>query len=229
MDPQTELHPSSTTYPNASERSNSSELTPLAAPPSDPDSSNTTTPSNSTPMLELPNLRSPDSETAVPPANTNITPNTRSKWHWTTRDQRRDILLMRRLGYSYEQISQHLGVTIRKVQYTCQSQSDTPKKPSGRRSKLGEAQLDKVEAFITACPENRRMSYRKVIEALELGVSEECLSRALARRGYHRREASSVRRKQRPTAAVIAATAAETVSDINRRDNPEVWGKQMSR
>lgn len=141
---------------------------------------------------------------------------------------------MRRLGYSYEQISQHLGVTIRKVQYTCQSQSDTPKKPSGRRSKLGEAQLDKVEAFIAACPENRRMSYRKVIEALELGVSEECLSRALARRGYHRREASSLRRKQKPpTAAVIAAAAAAaattgTVSDINRRDDPEVWGKQMS-
>ncbi|RMZ91749.1 hypothetical protein DV736_g995, partial [Chaetothyriales sp. CBS 134916] len=53
------------------------------------------------------------------------------------RDQRRDILLMRSLGYTYEKIAAHLNVTCRAVQYTCIKNDPTPQhKRAGRRRKL---------------------------------------------------------------------------------------------
>ncbi|KAL1999370.1 hypothetical protein VTN02DRAFT_4604 [Thermoascus thermophilus] len=233
MHPPTESYPSSTTHANVPEPTTPGTAPPPPPPPSDPNSSSTTTtitPSNLTPTLGLSSLRPPDPETAVPLANdTTATAPPRSRWHWTTRAQRRDILVLRRRGHSYEQIARRLGLTVRKVQYTCQSQRDTPRKPSGRRSRLGDAQLDAVVAFLAACPENRRLPYRKVIEALALGVSEECLARALARRGYHRREAVSGRRRlMAPTAAAAAAATTGAGSDLDRRDEPEVWGEQRA-
>jgi hypothetical protein len=51
-----------------------------------------------------------------------------------TRDQRRDILLMRDLGFTYEKIAEQLAqryqtkVTLRSIQYTCNTQKATPKK-----------------------------------------------------------------------------------------------------
>ncbi|RMZ77495.1 hypothetical protein DV738_g4440, partial [Chaetothyriales sp. CBS 135597] len=52
------------------------------------------------------------------------------------RDQRRDILLMRSLGYTYEKIAAHLNVTCRAVQYTCIKNDPTPQhKRAGRRRK----------------------------------------------------------------------------------------------
>ncbi|KAL1962309.1 hypothetical protein VTN77DRAFT_9800 [Rasamsonia byssochlamydoides] len=106
---------------------------------------------------------------------------------WTTRDERIRIHLMRDLGYTYKQIASYLGLSMRQVQYACSIKEPTPKKPQGRRSQLSEAQMDEVEAFICASEENRRMSYKKIIEALDLGVKEGCLALALKRRGYSRR------------------------------------------
>jgi hypothetical protein len=62
----------------------------------------------------------------------------------------------------------------------------TSKKPPGRRSLLTKKQMDKIEAFITASKINCRMSYKKVIETLNLDMKEGCLARALKKRGYFR-------------------------------------------
>ncbi|KAL1966992.1 hypothetical protein VTN77DRAFT_3736 [Rasamsonia byssochlamydoides] len=105
---------------------------------------------------------------------------------WTTRDERIRIHLMRDLGYTYKQIASYIGLSIRQVQYACSIKDPAPKKPPGRRSQLSEAQLDAVEAFLRASEENRRMSYKKIIEALNLGVKGGCLALALKRRGYSR-------------------------------------------
>ncbi|KAJ9292418.1 hypothetical protein DTO271G3_8799 [Paecilomyces variotii] len=104
------------------------------------------------------------------------------------RDQRRDIQLMRRLGYTYEQISRELGITQRQVQYTCQLpiEHPTPQKPPGRSSSLSEEQMDEIEAFITGSREGRRMPYKKLIRHFNLDISEAVLARALKKRGYSR-------------------------------------------
>ncbi|KAL1961378.1 hypothetical protein VTO42DRAFT_106 [Malbranchea cinnamomea] len=86
-----------------------------------------------------------------------------------TRDQRRDILLLRGLGWTYEQITNHLkDVTYRGVQYTCQTNQATPRKPPGRPSQLTEAQVDEIEEFVTASATNRRMPYKTLVRVLDL-------------------------------------------------------------
>src|SRR4051812_10082312 len=42
------------------------------------------------------------------------------------RDQRRDILLMRSLGFTYKQIASRLDVTERAVAYSCKKMKATP-------------------------------------------------------------------------------------------------------
>lgn len=54
-----------------------------------------------------------------------------------TRDQRRDVLLMRRLGYQFESIARFLGTTISACHYTCRR--GTPEvnhKNAGRRVRI---------------------------------------------------------------------------------------------
>lgn len=104
------------------------------------------------------------------------------------RDQRRDILLMRSLGYTYQRISDHLHISYRAVQYTCEAKSCEPGKP-GPITKLSEQQMDEVERFIISSPENRQLSYAAVIESLRLSVKPGCLRQQLQKRGYSRRKA----------------------------------------
>ncbi|OJD15902.1 hypothetical protein AJ78_03881 [Emergomyces pasteurianus Ep9510] len=106
------------------------------------------------------------------------------------REERKDILILRRMGYTYQAIAEHLHVSHRAVQYTCESNTCDPKKRPGRNSKLSTKQVDDIEAFLTASKENRNMSYKKIIEALGLDVKQDCLRRALAKRGYTRQAAS---------------------------------------
>jgi hypothetical protein len=73
----------------------------------------------------------------------------------TNRDQRRDILLMRRLGYSYREISDFLNLSQRAVQYTCNRQQDTPQhKNAGRKSRKAKeaAAAAAAAAAATATP-----------------------------------------------------------------------------
>ena len=65
-----------------------------------------------------------------------------------TRDQRRDILLMHSLKKTEEEIAAHLYITLRQVTYTIQTGRATPRKSSGRPSKLIITQIDAVVNFI---------------------------------------------------------------------------------
>ena len=77
-----------------------------------------------------------------------------------TRDQRRDILLMRRLGHTYEHISTFLNVSQRAVQYTCEKQQATPQHAkAGRPPRLNKEEVDRVEEFVTQSKKTRRMTY----------------------------------------------------------------------
>ena len=56
-----------------------------------------------------------------------------------TRDQRRDVLLMRSLGYKMEDIAVRLGVIFGAVRYTCDAETATPQTSRrGRHSILTE-------------------------------------------------------------------------------------------
>lgn len=67
-----------------------------------------------------------------------------------TRDERRDILLMRRLGYSYDVIARFLGTTISAVAYTCrQGTPDTKHHNAGRKGHhLPQETTDKIVKYV---------------------------------------------------------------------------------
>lgn len=102
------------------------------------------------------------------------------------RDDRLRVLTLRDAGFTYQQISTHLRITHRQVQYTCQSQQITPKKAPGQPPKLSEEDVDRIIAFISSSKRTRRLSYAKVIQELGLPVGTESLARALKKRGYSR-------------------------------------------
>jgi transposase len=102
------------------------------------------------------------------------------------RDDRIRVLALRDAGFTYLQISQQLQISYRQVQYTCQSQQATPKKPRGATPKLSEAEVDRIIEWITSSKRTRRMPYYKVIQELNLSVGKKALARALRKRGYTR-------------------------------------------
>ncbi|EQL31793.1 hypothetical protein BDFG_05854 [Blastomyces dermatitidis ATCC 26199] len=140
------------------------------------------------PIMAAPPSISAESPYQVPPAAAK----TRTQTHRRrlNREERKDILILRRLGYTYQAIAEHLHVSHRAVQYTCESNTCDPKKRPGRNSRLSSKQVDDIEAFLTASKENRSMSYKKIIEALGLDVKQDCLRRALQKRGYTRQVTS---------------------------------------
>ncbi|EEH22037.2 hypothetical protein PABG_04248 [Paracoccidioides brasiliensis Pb03] len=127
-----------------------------------------------------------------PNASSNPAPQAQSQIHRRrlNREERKDILVMRRLGYTYRAIAEYLHVSHRAVQYTCESNTCDPKKRPGRNSKLSTKQVDDIENFLTASKENQSLSYKKIIEALDLDVKQDCLRRALQKRGYVRQVTS---------------------------------------
>ncbi|KAL7811653.1 hypothetical protein V8C26DRAFT_408605 [Trichoderma gracile] len=110
----------------------------------------------------------------------------------TTRDQRRDCQLMRRLGYTQSAISRELGLSLGQVQYAL-SHAETPITRPGRPSKLSEAQVEELKAFMAASPANERMPFAKIPQALGWDVGEYCIRHALRKMG-HKRTAGAARR-----------------------------------
>lgn len=96
----------------------------------------------------------------------------------STRDQRRDVQLMQSLGISQSAIATRTGLTLSQVQYAA-SHPASPKKRSGRRPALTEAQVEDLIAFITASKEGRRMPYCKLPQALGFTVGEYCIRHTL--------------------------------------------------
>ncbi|KAM0483759.1 hypothetical protein ACHAPX_002255 [Trichoderma viride] len=103
----------------------------------------------------------------------------------TTRDQRRDAQLMRRLGYTHAAISAELSLSLSQVQYAL-SHTETPITRPGRPSKLTEAQVQELRAFMEASKENELMPFGKIPQALGWDVGEYCIRHTLRKLGYRR-------------------------------------------
>lgn len=103
----------------------------------------------------------------------------------TTRDQRRDAQLMRRLGYTHAAISAELNLSLSQVQYAL-SHTESPITRPGRPSKLTEAQVQELKAFMEASKENELMPFGKIPQALGWDVGEYCIRHTLRKLGYRR-------------------------------------------
>ncbi|KAH7418645.1 hypothetical protein BKA64DRAFT_555014, partial [Cadophora sp. MPI-SDFR-AT-0126] len=104
-----------------------------------------------------------------------------------TRDQRRDIVLLHAIGWSYSRIQAYLpfNPTIRQIYYACNTRA-TPKKKSGRPPALTQAQIEELVEFVCASKANRRMSYAQLATVLDFGVKKDAIRTALAKEGFHR-------------------------------------------
>jgi hypothetical protein len=82
-----------------------------------------------------------------------------------TRDQRRDVQFLHRIGWSYPQIHKHTGYTIRQIRTV--GAKATPQKRSGRPPILTVAQVEELVFFVCASATNRRMSFQKLAEMMD--------------------------------------------------------------
>ena len=85
-------------------------------------------------------------------------------------------------------IADQLGVTRRQVRYTLSVPYLEPKEAPSRVPTLSSEDVDKIEDFITASPEGRRMSWPELASGpfQLLGVSEFMIQNELKKRGYGR-------------------------------------------
>lgn len=133
----------------------------------------------------------------------------------TTRDQRRDAQLMRRLGYTHAAISAELNLSLSQVQYAL-SHTETPITRPGRPSKLTEAQVEELKAFMAASKENEQMPYGKIPQALGWDVGEYCIRHALRKLGYKR--PAGGRRKSLAATKKTDEASAKDASSGSRKD-----------
>jgi transposase len=104
-----------------------------------------------------------------------------------SRDQRRDIQLLRSLEWSYKDIHKRFPTfSIRQIEYAC-LQTPTPKKRQGRPPIMSQAQVEELVEFVCASQYNRRMSYQKLAEVIGFGVKKGAIRTALEKEGFHRR------------------------------------------
>ncbi|KAL6803179.1 hypothetical protein GGI42DRAFT_21560 [Trichoderma sp. SZMC 28013] len=138
----------------------------------------------------------------------------------TTRDQRRDAQLMRRLGYTQSAISAELGLSLGQVQYAL-SHTETPITRPGRPSKLTEAQIQELKAFM-ASKDNELMPYGKIAQALGWDVGEYCIRHTLRKLGYKKRTAGGRRKvgavKAQQKASDMSAESADDASAASERN-----------
>ena len=79
----------------------------------------------------------------------------RSKSSDLTRDQRIQILALRGIGWTYDQIASSLQCTRRQVQDACEAGHPTPTKRSDRPSLLSPDQIKTLIEFICTSFQNR--------------------------------------------------------------------------
>ena len=113
-----------------------------------------------------------------------IVPSTPRKKTHLTRDQRRDIQLLRELGWSYPKIASFIDATERQVQYACTNPA-TPRKRSGRPQLLTQEQTETLIEFVTSSREGRRMSYQKLASSLGFNCGVYTIQGTLERHGFH--------------------------------------------
>lgn len=131
----------------------------------------------STPLPQLASL--------VPP----LAPTKATRSSHTTRDQRRDIRLLYEIGWSYKQIHDYLPFhpTYEQIKYVVKSSQATPKKKTGRRPILTQAQVEDLVFFVCSSTQNRRMSFSQLATVMNFGVKKDAIRSALLREGFHRR------------------------------------------
>ena len=107
----------------------------------------------------------------------------------TTRDQRRDIRLLYDIGWSYKQIHDYLPFhpEYYQIRYAYRALQATPKKKSGRRPVLTQAQIEDLVFFVYASSQNRRMSFSQLTTVMNFGVKKDVIRSALLCKGFHRR------------------------------------------
>ncbi|KAL5093367.1 hypothetical protein Trisim1_011171 [Trichoderma cf. simile WF8] len=149
----------------------------------------------------------------------------------TTRDQRRDAQLMRRLGYTQSAISAELGLSLGQVQYAL-SHTETPITRPGRPSKLTEAQIQELKAFM-ASKDNEQMPYGKIAQALGWDVGEYCIRHTLRKLGYKkrtaggRRKVGAVKTQQNMKASDMSAESADDASAASEKNPVRVDGADL--
>lgn len=138
----------------------------------------------------------------------------------TTRDQRRDAQLMRRLGYTHAAISAELNLSLSQVQYAL-SHTETPITRPGRPSKLTEAQVQELKAFMEASKENELMPFGKIPQALGWDVGEYCIRHTLRKLGYkrpaggRRKSLAAVKKAKTKDGAASKDTLTDTSKDTS--------------
>jgi len=103
-----------------------------------------------------------------------------------SRDERLRCKVLCEAGFTIDEVVKRTGATWRQVQYA-NAHTTTPRRRSGRSSVLTEAQIKELIDFICASNENWRMSYEKVAQAMEFGVTARVIRKALENHGFHRR------------------------------------------
>lgn len=116
------------------------------------------------------------------------TPQRREKHSDLTRDDRIRVQTLRSIGWTYEAIANELNCTQRQVQHACSTVQVTPKKRSGRKSTLSEAQIDEIVEFVTHSRTHRLMSYIQLASGpfAHWSVGEYIIRSALRTRGFKR-------------------------------------------
>jgi transposase len=79
-----------------------------------------------------------------------------------TRDQRLQCRTLREAGWGYLEISQHLKITQRQVQYASTAADATPAKRSGRPPKLTPDQVKELVDFVVNSKEGRNMTFNEL-------------------------------------------------------------------
>ncbi|KAI0999005.1 hypothetical protein K3495_g9191, partial [Podosphaera aphanis] len=110
-----------------------------------------------------------------------------------TKEQRIEVRTLAREGYSHQKIARRLQVTYHQARYAANSVHLPPKNSCGRPLVLSSEQVDEIEAFVTSSPEHRQLTYFELAYAhfIHFGVSKKVIQRAMSRRGYASRIASS--------------------------------------
>ena len=117
----------------------------------------------------------------------NALPSTPTKQTEVSRDTRLKIQVLRDIGWKYSAIANQLKITIRQVQYACNTRPTPQKQLCGRKPTLDAESRQLLVSFVCASSENRQTPYWQIPWKLGWNVSEEVIRRELKKEDFARR------------------------------------------